>query len=89
MEHPTGDAVALYGSVGPNNTQSYTVQIDNGNPSVYNANKATYKPQEMLYYAGNLGGGQHTLQVQLPTSANGEFAIDYATVYSTPSLGGR
>ncbi|PPQ65434.1 hypothetical protein CVT26_000086 [Gymnopilus dilepis] len=82
------DAVALYGSVGPNGTTHYAVQLDNGSPSTFSANKQFYRPNQILFYAGNLGGGQHTLQVQLGSSSQGEFAIDYANVFTAPSLGG-
>jgi hypothetical protein len=83
-----GDAIALYGPVGPNSTLAYSVQVDNGSPSLYSANKQFYRSQQMLFYAGNLGVGQHSLQIQLGSTASGEFAIDYANVYTTPSLGG-
>jgi len=84
-----GDAVALYGPVGPNSTSLYLVKVDGGNASSFSANKQFYKPQEMLFYAGNLGAGQHSLQIELGSTATpGELAIDYANVYTTPSLGG-
>ncbi|KAF8876706.1 hypothetical protein CPB84DRAFT_1689013 [Gymnopilus junonius] len=83
------DAVALYGPVGPNVSTNYEVHVDNGAPATFSANKQFYRPQQILFYAGNLGPGQHTLQVQVGESSTGEFAIDYANVFSTPSLGGR
>uniref|UniRef100_A0A8H7Y2I2 Transmembrane protein n=1 Tax=Psilocybe cubensis TaxID=181762 RepID=A0A8H7Y2I2_PSICU len=84
-----GDAVALYGPVGPNSCTAYSVKVDNGNPTVFSANRQFYRPQQILFYAFNLGVGQHMLQIQLPgSSTSGEFAIDFATVYTTPSLGG-
>jgi hypothetical protein len=83
-----GDAVALYGPVGPNSTLAYSVQVDGGSPSLFSANKQFYRPQQMLFYTGNLGAGQHSLQIQLSSTSSGEFAIDYANVYTTPSLGG-
>ncbi|PPQ90563.1 LOW QUALITY PROTEIN: hypothetical protein CVT25_015877 [Psilocybe cyanescens] len=85
-----GDAVALYGPVGPNSCTAYSIKVDNGNPSLFTSSRQFYKPQQILFYAGNLGVGQHILQIQLPgSSSSGEFAIDFATVYTTPSLGGR
>jgi len=84
-----GDAVALYGPVGPNATSHYSVKVDGGNAQFFSANNQFYKPQEMLFYVGNLGAGQHSLQLGLDSSSTqGELAIDYANVYTTPSLGG-
>lgn len=82
-----GDAIALYGPVGPS-AASYTVQVDSGNPMLYAANRVVYRSQQVLFFASNLGTGVHSLRVQTP-SASGELAIDYATVYTTRSLGGR
>ncbi|KDR74999.1 hypothetical protein GALMADRAFT_1332029 [Galerina marginata CBS 339.88] len=85
----TRDAVALYGPVGPNATSHYSVKVDGGNAQFFSANNQFYKPQEMLFYVGNLGAGQHSLQLGLDSSSTqGELAIDYANVYTTPSLGG-
>ncbi|PPQ72627.1 hypothetical protein CVT25_007905 [Psilocybe cyanescens] len=53
----------------------------------FSANKPLYRPQQVLYFAGNLGDGQHTLEIQ-PFGSTGEFAIDYAAVYTAPSVGG-
>ncbi|KAF4621259.1 hypothetical protein D9613_000220 [Agrocybe pediades] len=64
-----------------NFTDGYSVQIDNVTTPVYSANKQVYKPQELLFFAGNLGVGEHTLQIQFSSAALGELAIDYATVY--------
>ncbi|KDR74996.1 hypothetical protein GALMADRAFT_211337 [Galerina marginata CBS 339.88] len=83
------DAVALYGPVGPNQTASYSVQVDDGNASFFNATKEFYRPQQILFYAGNLGRGTHELHLRQVLTAAGEFAIDYANVYTAPSLGGR
>ncbi|PPQ90545.1 hypothetical protein CVT25_015859 [Psilocybe cyanescens] len=82
------DAVALYGPVGPNSSSTYSVQVDKQTPLFFSANKVFYHPQQVLYFAGNLGAGPHTLQIQ-PLGQTGEFAIDYAAIYTTPSLGGR
>ncbi|KAH9484966.1 hypothetical protein JR316_0001870 [Psilocybe cubensis] len=81
------DAVALYGPVGPNSTNLYSVTVDNQTSSIFSPNKLFYRPQQVLYFAAGLGGGQHVLEIQA-IGQTGEFAIDYATVYSAPSLGG-
>ena len=79
----------LYGPVGPDSTGSYLVQIDDGPTATFSANKQFYRSQQILYLAGNLGKGNHTLNIQLPSPPSGELAIDYANTYSAPSLGGR
>ncbi|KDR74995.1 hypothetical protein GALMADRAFT_122490 [Galerina marginata CBS 339.88] len=86
-----GGAIALYGPVGPNQASKYSVQVDDGNKSFFNATKQFYRPQQILFYAGNLGQGTHSLHLQLVSTASdttGELAIDYANVYTAPSLGG-
>ncbi|KAH9475073.1 hypothetical protein JR316_0012178 [Psilocybe cubensis] len=83
----TRDAVALYGPVGPNST-SYTVKIDDLTPQVLNANKQFYRSHQILFFAGNLGKGEHSLELTLNSPSSGQFAIDFANVYTTPSLGG-
>jgi len=56
---------------------------------MYSANKEFYRAREILFYAGNLGPGSHSLEVQINSTTLGELAIDYAEVYTSPSLGGR
>lgn len=83
--------MGLYGPVGPNGASVFSVQVDGGTPTNSTTNKQFYRPQQLLYYAGNLGSGGHTLKIQFGSS-NGSgqaLAIDYAEVYTTPSLGGR
>jgi len=88
--YPAGDAIVIYGPIGPTGTSNYSVKIDDGNPTLYSARNQFYRPQEILFFAGNLGPGNHSVQVQLGTPIdNGVLAIDYANVYTTPSLGGR
>jgi len=69
------------------------VQIDGNTQTVYSATASSFKPQEILFYAGNIGPGSHSLQIQISTSPNqpssGKLAIDYANVFTTTSLGGR
>ncbi|CAA7260594.1 unnamed protein product [Cyclocybe aegerita] len=81
-----GNAVALYGPVGPTSSE-YTVSLDGGVPVPFNAVKQFYRPQQLLFYAANLSSTTHTIQISLGSS-RGSLAIDYATVYTTPSLGG-
>ncbi|KAF4620438.1 hypothetical protein D9613_000214 [Agrocybe pediades] len=83
----SSDAIALYGPVGPSGAD-YSVQIDNNTPSIHTASNSFYKPREVLFYAGNLGPGNHTLQIQISSASLAKLAIDYADVYTTASLGG-
>jgi len=59
-----------------------------GGPSVsHTATKQFYQPQVLLYSATNLGPGEHTVKVAYQPSQPGQiFAIDYANVYTTPSM---
>ncbi|KAG6860614.1 hypothetical protein C0995_009368 [Termitomyces sp. Mi166 len=70
-----GDAVALYGSVGPDNGP-YSIQLDNGTSKDYSANTKTYTAQSLLYYGSNIGPGNHSLTII--NQANDLFEIDYA-----------
>lgn len=85
-----GDAVGLYGPVGPSGAAAFSVQVDGGTPMNSTTNKQFYRPQQLLYYGSNLGSGIHTLKIQFGSSSgsNQALAIDYAEVYTTPSLGG-
>ena len=79
--------MALYGPVGPN-CAPYSVSLDGDTPTNYSATKQFYRPQQMLYQASNLGGKNHKLLIQ-STAGNYSalyFAVDYAMVYTTPSL---
>ncbi|KAF9568155.1 hypothetical protein CPC08DRAFT_702581 [Agrocybe pediades] len=82
-----GDAVAVYGPVGPSGG-AYSVQVDNASPLQYTTNTTSiFKVNEVLFFAGNLGAGNHSVRIQTGSSS-GEFAIDYVDVYSSTSLGG-
>lgn len=65
----------------------FTVSLDGGVPFNHTANKQFYQPQVLLYTATNLGPGQHVVKVAYEPSQAGQiFAIDYANVYTAPSL---
>ncbi|KAF9526526.1 hypothetical protein CPB83DRAFT_816864 [Crepidotus variabilis] len=83
----SGAAVALYGSVGPNGSTAFSVQVDNLSASVLSARRSQFRPQQLLFWAGNLTSGNHTLYIQ-PQTTLGAISIDYANVYTTHSLGG-
>ncbi|KAG5334827.1 hypothetical protein C0989_002942, partial [Termitomyces sp. Mn162] len=79
-----GDAVAIYGSVGPANGE-YSVQLDNGLvEGPYSARTTTYKTRSLLYYGSYIGPGNHSLVIANQADANLE--IDYANVYMLLSL---
>ena len=79
--------MTLYGPVGPNGAPFY-VQLDNNTAINFSSNKQFYRPQMVLFQASNLGGGQHTVKLTLESGSNSSLslAIDYAKVYTTPSL---
>ncbi|KAJ2922501.1 hypothetical protein H1R20_g14610, partial [Candolleomyces eurysporus] len=89
-----GDAVSLYGPVGANGTR-YDVSVDVGTglPNNYTTRKTLSRSNQMLYHVSKLGPGRHTvtLTVLSEDGASGEstVAIDYAQVYTTPSLSGQ
>ncbi|KAL0563244.1 hypothetical protein V5O48_018830 [Marasmius crinis-equi] len=55
--------VCLYGAVGPQNTRSYTVQVDSGGIHNFSARRSLWEPKKMLFYADNLGPGEHYVVV--------------------------
>jgi len=79
--------VALYGPVGPD-CGPYSVSLDGNTPTNYSATKQFYRPQQMLYQASNLGGKEHKVLIQSQVGGYSAmyFAVDYAMVYTTPSL---
>ncbi|KAJ6553570.1 hypothetical protein DFH09DRAFT_1366185 [Mycena vulgaris] len=81
-----GDEVTLYGAVGPN-LAPYTVSLDNGTATSYNATKSNYTAQVPLYHASGLGSGVHTIEVTNdPESFGQALSIDYAITANVPSI---
>ncbi|KAH7913448.1 hypothetical protein BJ138DRAFT_1146014 [Hygrophoropsis aurantiaca] len=81
----TGDSVALYGTVGPENGP-YAVQLDGGEAMAFNGTQFMLYTQTMIYYADNLGPGSHQLMVtNLPEQSGQYLNIDYAEVASLAS----
>lgn len=85
-----GDAIALYGPAGPTGPTSYSVQVDAGAQTFYSGLKQFQRAKQLLYYGGNLGAGEHTLTLKLESTSDRSqvLAVDYAEIYTTPSLGG-
>ena len=77
-----GDAVALYGTIGPSHG-NYTASVDNANQSTLSGEWNFTEHQQMLYYAEDLGAGQHNLVVQnVPASSSeGHFNVDFAKTW--------
>ncbi|KAJ7647360.1 hypothetical protein FB45DRAFT_196999 [Roridomyces roridus] len=74
---------------GPGNSP-FSVTLDNGPSMNYTATKQSNQPQVLLYTAMDLSPGSHVVKVAYePSIANQIFAIDYANVYTTPSLKAR
>ena len=85
-----GDAVSLFGPVGPNGA-SYTVFTDtDGLPDDLSTRNPAFHPKTMLYHRSGLGPGTHKVRLSVGDGANenNTFAIDYAEVYTAPSLRG-
>ncbi|KZT29955.1 hypothetical protein NEOLEDRAFT_1127866 [Neolentinus lepideus HHB14362 ss-1] len=72
-----GDAVQLYGVVGPNMGQ-YEVSVDGGPASQYNAQKQYFAADTMLYAGSSLGSGQHNLSIVNVEGQSGCLSVDYA-----------
>lgn len=82
--------ILLYGTVTPASTASYLASVDGGPWREFSAKKASVRPHQVMYYASNLGRGTHTLRVKFgPVNGTtmGDFAVDFANLYSTKSLG--
>jgi len=80
-----GAGVSLYGPVGPNYAP-FAIEL-NGASLSFSAHKSQNASQVLLYHADNLGAGPHTLSLLFQPSATGQiFAIDYAEVFTTPSI---
>lgn len=80
-----GAAVAIYGPVG-NQSAPYSVQLDNGTVTNYTSAKQFNQPQTMLFQAGGLSSGAHTIRLTSQASPAVTLGIDYALVFSAPSL---
>uniref|UniRef100_A0A8H7Y8L4 Transmembrane protein n=1 Tax=Psilocybe cubensis TaxID=181762 RepID=A0A8H7Y8L4_PSICU len=77
------------GPVSKTSSNSYTANVDNNTQQSLSAQKQVYRPQQVLFFAANLGSSlEHTLIMELEAQSVGELAIDYINVYTTPSLGG-
>ncbi|KAJ8518713.1 hypothetical protein ONZ45_g4248 [Pleurotus djamor] len=75
-----GDSVMVVGSVDPG-AGEYTVELDGGSPQTFNATVAEYVSQTPLYFADNLGPGNHTLKLVNSLSIpKRSLTIDYASV---------
>ncbi|KAK1232902.1 hypothetical protein PQX77_003970 [Marasmius sp. AFHP31] len=83
----------------PSNTQSYTVQVDEGRVQTFSAQRPQRVPGQMLFHAEDLGPGNHTVvMTNRDTRAgirrfrgsprqevvNGMLEFDFATVWDSP-----
>ena len=82
-----GPVVEIFGPVGPQGAP-YSVQLDNGYATNYSSSNPIYHPQTILFQAANLSSGAHTVRLTSEAWNNSALTlgIDYAQVYSTPSL---
>jgi hypothetical protein len=71
-----GDFISFSGPVGPT-IAPYRVEVDGVDRGTYNATKASYTPQVVLYQATGLGAEEHTLRlISQPASDGQMLAID-------------
>ncbi|EAU90104.2 hypothetical protein CC1G_08377 [Coprinopsis cinerea okayama7 len=85
----SGDCVALFGSAGPRGASSYSASVNDRPARSFSANRHYHRNKQLLFWAGGLGAGNHTLRVVKDSPDAGEvLAIDYAEVYTTESIGG-
>jgi len=81
-----GDTISIYGAVGPA-AAPYTVSLDGGPVTTYNGTELRYYPQSLLYYADNLGPGNHMVNlVAHPAGFGQALSIDYAIASSVASV---
>ncbi|TDL24133.1 hypothetical protein BD410DRAFT_109294 [Rickenella mellea] len=78
-----GDAIAIYGAVGPTNG-FYDIVLDNGHKVTFNATKQNVSTEQLLYFASGVGGGIHSVRMS-PSFENQTLAIDYAVIYTSLS----
>jgi hypothetical protein len=74
-----GDAVSIYGTTGPNNSQ-YSVQRPGRPPQELTATRDIAASNVLLYFGDQFGAGNHT--ITLVNEAPGLFQIDYAVVHT-------
>lgn len=76
----TGVAIQIFGTCGPDDAP-YTVQLDDGTASTFNATKSSDYQQVLIYYADNLGPGTHEVTItNFPAIPNQSLNINYALV---------
>ncbi|KAL0960561.1 hypothetical protein HGRIS_005598 [Hohenbuehelia grisea] len=80
-----GETVSLFGTVGHSNAP-YKVQLDGSGPQLFDGGSDIYNEHVMLFFADNLGPGNHTLVV---TNAQNDrsglkLEIDYAKTKRWP-----
>jgi hypothetical protein len=82
-----GPVVEIFGQVGPQGAP-YSVQLDNGAATNYSSSSPIYHQQTMLFQAANLSNGAHSVRLTSEAWNNSALTlgIDYAQVFSTPSL---
>ncbi|KAG1742918.1 hypothetical protein EDB19DRAFT_1907403 [Suillus lakei] len=79
----SSESVSIFGTVGPGNGL-YTVSLDSGQVTQYNATTYLTFYEVMLYHADNLGSGQHQLTlINLPQTNGQTLDIDYALLTSS------
>ncbi|KIP10533.1 hypothetical protein PHLGIDRAFT_232823 [Phlebiopsis gigantea 11061_1 CR5-6] len=81
----TGNAIAVYGATSGNHGL-YSVSLDGHTPLVLNGTATTFRPQNLLYWAGSLPDGQHNVTI---TSISEYLDLDKVVLSKWPSSEGN
>lgn len=88
-----GDAIALYGPAGAQAASGYEVVVDDRKPETFSASTfdlEILRTRQLMYFGSNLGPGEHEITVKVTQLMSPQqfLSIDYAEVFTTPSIGG-
>ncbi|KAJ7708885.1 hypothetical protein B0H17DRAFT_1031164 [Mycena rosella] len=79
----SGDAVSIYGTTGPQNSQ-YTVLPGDRPPQMFTATRDVPSSKVLLYFGDQFGPGNHTITL-VNQNPGGLLQIDYAVVHAVTS----
>ncbi|KAG8968738.1 hypothetical protein FRC03_006193 [Tulasnella sp. 419] len=81
-----GELITVYGGLGPDRGP-YTVTLDSREPVHLTAISESYQTQQVIYFADNLGPGDHMLTISNNPSKAGEILdIDYISIWGNPTI---
>ena len=74
----SGDAVSLFGTVGPDHSR-YIVSVDGHRPEDFSATREASRSRVLLFHANNLGNGSHS--VVMTNVEEKVMQVDYALTF--------